>query len=87
MRPFIPFRSTGYQDTVAEILEDAAYRAAPVCQCGNPKDSGEIMCAACGWAERLDDGRDYDEEERQERLLSCLPDGVHTASEFMEYLS
>lgn len=84
---FIPFRSADDQAEAAFVVEDIAYRAAPTCQCGNPKDSGEIMCARCGQFERLDEGRDHDEEAHQARLLKCLPDGIHTASELAEYLS
>ncbi|MFB9991202.1 hypothetical protein ACFFLM_04295 [Deinococcus oregonensis] len=84
---FIPFRCAEDRDMAAAVVEDAAYRAAPTCQCGNPKDSGEIMCARCGHFERLDDGRDHDEEAHQARLLKCLPDGDYTASELAEYLS
>lgn len=57
------------------------------CDCGKAKLPGDSMCAACAHLEEQEAGRDYEEEERQERLLKALPDGDYTASELQEYLS
>lgn len=72
--------------TPCDIAENTRAMAATTCDCGQPKSSGEGMCAACAYLEQQEEGRDHEEEARQTRLLAALPDGLYTASELREYL-
>lgn len=73
---------------LAELERDQQlYLDSTTCECTGTKLSGDLMCAECAEAEAMEMSRDYEEEERHERLMKALPNGDYTASEMREYLS